>query len=340
MSELKLTSVLNMSGDYSGIRRTIRALSEQTVRNQIEVVVIATRAHLSSIDHSELAVFGASQVVDVESLTTGAYGWAEGCRRAQAPIVVISEDHGFPAPNWAETLIDAHASGDYYAVCPALENGNPATLTSWANFLLSFLPYFSPDQPHEVEAAAGHNTSYNRAALMADYGAELDRWLNPERVLHFDLRARGKRILLDSRTSVAHVNLSLIPSYLAISYAGGRVFGSSRALNWGWGKRLIYTAAFPLVPLIRLKRLLEALNTPQKRQKSRFWPALPLILVGLGCHALGEAVGYLLGAGDIARKYTEYELHRREYVTEADRALLTVSADARDESATRQPAAA
>src|SRR5262245_9360996 len=171
MGDLRLTSVLNMSGDYSAIRRTIEALSAQTVREHLELIVIATRAHVSSIDQDELGVFGAYQIVEVDSLPTGAYGWAEGFRRAGSPIVVVSEDHGFPAPNWAETLIDAHTRPDIFAVCPALENGNPETFTSWANLLLSFVDWFAPDAPRLVQAAAGHNTSYKRDALLADYGS-------------------------------------------------------------------------------------------------------------------------------------------------------------------------
>jgi hypothetical protein len=131
---------------------------------------------------------------------------------------------------------------------------------------------------------------------------------------------------------VAHVNISLTGSYLAMSYAGGRVFGASRASQWSVGRRVLYALLFPLVPLLRLKRLLQQLDTPQKRRKSKFWKTVPLIMVGLVCHAFGEAVGYLLGSGNIIAKYTNYELNRREYVTPAERAVLL---DPRTEAVTQ-----
>jgi hypothetical protein len=322
MAELKLSSVLNMAGAFATVRRTLSALAAQTVRDQLEVILIATRRHVPTIVRSALEVFGAFQIIEVDSLPSGAYGWAEGFRRARAPLVAVSEDHGFPAPNWAETLIDAHEKHpDALAVCPALENGNPQTLTSWANFGLSFCEWYADasEPPRPVPSGAGHNTSYKRDMLLAMYGHDLDRWLNPERVMHGDIVAQGKTILLDPRTHVAHVNLSLPMSYFGVSYAGGRVFGAARSTQWSRPRRLLYAVLFPLVPAIRLNRMLEHYNTPKKRRNAKFLPALPLILLGLGCHAFGEAIGYLFGSGRIGETYTEYELRRQEYVLPRER---------------------
>jgi hypothetical protein len=322
MGELKLSSVLNMAGAYSSVRRTIAALAAQTARDSLEVILIATRAQLPTIDRAALQVFGASQIIEVDSLPSGAYGWAEGFRRARAPIVVVSEDHGFPAHNWAETLIDAHAKHpEAMAVCPALENGNPRTLTSWANFGLSFCEWFADasEPPRAVPSGAGHNTSYKREMLMQMYGDNLDRWMNPERVMHGDIIARNKSIVLDPRTRVAHVNLSKPMAYFGVSYAGGRVFGAARSTQWSAPRRFFYAILFPLVPAIRLKRMLEHYNTPKKRRDAKFLPALPLILLGLGCHAFGEAIGYLFGSGGIIERYTDYELRRQNHVLPNER---------------------
>jgi hypothetical protein len=322
LADLKLSSVLNMAGDFASVRRTLSALQAQTFRHHLEVILVTTASHVPSIDRRIMETFGAYQIVEVDSLPTGAYGWAEGFRRARAPIVVVSEDHGFPAHNWAETLIDTHAKHpEAMAVCPALENGNPRTLTSWANFGLSFCEWYvdASEPPRAVPAGAGHNTSYKRDLLLEVYGEHLDRWMNPERVMHSDIIARDKTILLDPRTRVAHVNLSKTMAYLGISFAGGRVFGASRAADWGVGRKLFYAVLFPLVPPIRLKRMLSFYNTPKKRRDARFVPALPLIIIGLACHAFGEAVGYLFGSGRIAERYTNYELRRQDYVLPSER---------------------
>jgi hypothetical protein len=114
---------------------------------------------------------------------------------------------------------------------------------------------------------------------------------------------------------------------MGMSYAGGRVFGAARSQGWNPVRRLIYAVLFPLVPAIRLKRMLAALNTPDKRRNSRFFSTLPLIVVGLFCHAFGEAVGYLLGAGTIEQTYSLYELRRRDYVTANERDWLLSPTD-------------
>src|SRR5687768_4533234 len=98
MADLKLTSILNMSGDFSCIRRTVAALAAQTAREHLELIIVALRQYAGTIDVSRLECFGAYQIVEVDALPSGASGWAEGMRRARSPVVVISEDHGFPSP--------------------------------------------------------------------------------------------------------------------------------------------------------------------------------------------------------------------------------------------------
>lgn len=319
MMEIKLTAVLNMLDDFRSIRRTIYALSQQTIREQMEVIIVAPRSAAGNVDRAALEGFGAYQVVEVDEMQTGAAGWAAGIRVAQAPLVVMCEDHSFPPPNWAAALIHAHGEGDYFAVSPAVRNGNPDTRTSWANFLLSFLEWYDPEAPKLIDVTAGHNTCYRKDMLLADYGNGLEKWLNPERVMHVDAFTRGRKLLLDSRTYVRHVNISQTSSYMGMSYAGGRVFGAARSLNWGMARRVFYAVLFPVVPVIRLKRLMAALNTSDKRRNARFFPTLPLIVPGLFCHALGEAVGYVFGEGGIAPKYGMYELRRKDYVTARER---------------------
>ena len=65
---------------------------------------------------------------------------------------------------------------------------------------------------------------------------------------------------------------------------------NSRAAKWNPARKLIYAVLFPLVPFIRLRRLFSQLNTPEKRRKARLFKAMPLIVIGLFCHAFGEAV--------------------------------------------------
>ena len=320
-ANVSLSAILTMPRDFESIRKTIRHICAQTVRDQMELVIVTTREKAALIETAELRSLAAWQVVTLAEMRTGAVGWAAGIRRARAPIVVMCEDHSYPEPSWAEALIDAHKK-EYAAVGPIMRNANPHSLISWANFLLCFSEWFSADRSGLISSGPGHNTCYKRELLL-DYD-DLERWLTTERLLHLDLGAKGHRILLESRATTHHVNMSLAGSYLRHAFLGGRVFGASRSAHWSTFTALAHAAAFPLVPAIRLSRLMRDIDTAAKRREARFWPALPWILAGLLVHALGEAVGYVGGKGDAEHGYMSFEMYRRDHITVADRALLRV----------------
>jgi len=221
-------------------------------------------------------------------------------------------------------------------VAPAVSNANPRSLISWANFLLCFLDWYSPEHSGPVPAGPGHNTSYKRSVLL-EY-QDLEDWLSSERVLHFDFAAKGLTILLNTRAATHHVNISRPGSYLAQSFLGGRLFGGSRSANWPRMKTAIHALAFPLAPAIRLSRMLKALNTRGKRQESRFVAAFPWILAGLVCHALGEALGYVSGVGNARQRYVDFEARRSEHVNQRDRWILADSPPADAETFREFPA--
>ncbi len=325
---MRLSAILNVFEDFPTVMKTVRHLCAQTIPDQLEIVLITDNPtrHLLP-ETSPLGLVGAWQVVVVPERPTAAAGWAAGIRRARGPVVVLCEDHSFPEPGWAEAILDAYRE-DCVAVAPAVGNANPRSLLSWANFLLCFLDWFSPHGSGPISAGPGHNTSYKRDQLL-EY-EDLERWLNPERMLHFDLGARGQKIWLNSRAVTQHVNISKPRSYLAQSFFGGRVFGAARASRWPITLKLAYAIAFPLTPFVRLGRIGRAIDTPEKRRESRFFAALPWIIVGLLFHALGEAVGYLKGTGNAMQRYMRFETRRSEHVDERDRWLLADTAPPAD----------
>ncbi len=320
---LQLSAILNMPADYASVRKTIRHLAAQSARLELELVLVTLPGMRGQIDERELEAFGAWQVVEIAAFLSGAHGWAAGIASARSPLVVLAEDHSFPEPHWAQTLMDGH-EGPYAAVAPSVRNGNPETLTSWANFLLCFLEWYSPDASCHLRSGPGHNTSYKVQALRP-YAENLAYWLNPERMLHLELEKTGQTILLAAAAATDHVNISRFWPYLLHSFHGGRLFGATRSKHWPAVKKLLYTAAFGLVPPLRLLRIARALNTPAKRRNARFWAALPHLAAGLLAHAMGEAVGYLCGSGDAMRAYMDFEMRRVDFVLPQERALLRVS---------------
>lgn len=318
--DVQLSALLVMSGSFDSIRKTVRHLCSQSARKVLEIVIITTNPKL--VETSALESAGAWQIVRVDQLPTSASGWAAGIRQARAPVVVLCEDHSFPEPAWAQSLITAHQDR-WSAVAPAVENGNPETLISWADFTLCFLDWFAPEKSGPVSSCPGHNTSY-KLSVLREYDADLENWLNPERVLHLDLAAKGHTMLLTKDAVTHHVNISVARSYLGHSFLGGRIFGGSRAAQWSRGRAVLYAVAFPLVPFMRLRRILQHLDTTAKRKKARFWMALPWTGAGLLCHAMGEAAGYLAGSGNSGQRYMNYEARRIDYLIPREKHLLRV----------------
>jgi hypothetical protein len=152
----------------------------------------------------------------------------------------------------------------------------------------------------------------------------LAEWLTSERVLHADLIAQGSRILLSARTGTHHVNISRAGSMLGHSFRGGLIFGEARAKDWARVRAFAQACACPLIPWVRLARILGMLNNPRLRREHGFWRALPWLLVGLHLHALGEAIGYTLGAGNAMEQYMAYESRRIDHVQPAEQAILLI----------------
>ena len=78
--------------------------------------------------------------------------------------------------------------------------------------------------------------------------------------------------------------------------------------GWSWPRRLLYAAGAPLgVPVLRLGRLLGGVAAYPSR-----WPAilqsLPIALAIFISGAIGEAQGYLAGAGRSAEIFEDHEL--------------------------------
>ena len=183
-----MSVIITTPDSYDTIRALVRALRLQTARDVLELVIVAPSAAAIRGDVADLKDFRCWRIVELGVLRTVAQAKTAGIRCATSPVVVLTEDHCFPDPGWAHALIEAHRE-DWAAVGPAMDNGNPHSLISWADFILGYGPWFNPPGAAEVDLLPGHNTSYKRDLLLS-YGERLEALLGAETTLHQDLRAR------------------------------------------------------------------------------------------------------------------------------------------------------
>jgi len=313
-----LSAIVITRDTYDAVRTTVRHLRAQSLHDRMEVVLIAPARATLAADESELSAFQSVRIVEVGDVRSEAAGYAAGIRNATAPIVVFTEDHCYPGTGWAEALVRAH-EGPWAAVGPVVANANGDGVVTWADFLLGYGPWLDPTPAGPIEYLPGHNSSYKRDVLLA-YEPDLEEWLDAESNLHWDLRARGHGLYLEPAARTHHFNYSLVSAWLPATFFAARTFAARRARPWGIGRRLAYALGSPLIPAIRLRRCVRDFRRSRRRPSVLL--VLPAITLSLTVIAIGEAMGYLFGAGDAPVRVSEYEFHRTRHVTTADRAAM------------------
>jgi hypothetical protein len=311
-----LSVVLATPDTFESVRLTMQHVQSQSVRQQIEVVIVGpVEQHIRPPAEAVSGLWG-YQLVAAGAGMSVARANAAGIRRARAPVVALAEEHCFPEPGWAEALIAAHR-GPWAVVGPAMRNANPGTIVSWCDFVIGYGPWMYPVKAGPAPFLPGHNSSYKKSILL-EYGERLEGMMESETELHLDLGRRGYQLYLEPEARAAHTNFALMSSWLRALYYAGRVFAASRFRGRSVGKRMLYAAGSPLIPVVRLWRCLRELARPGRPHKL-ITRMLPVLCVGLAADGWGQLAGYLLGRGEAVERLAAYEFHRYQHVPDADR---------------------
>ena len=304
-----MSVVIVTHDDFYSIERPVRHLHEQTTRDRIELVVVASSRDRVGDELESLAGSGFHAVKVVEHGPIGSRGSAaaSGVRAARAPIVGFVENHSYPAPRWAEALLRAH-EGPWAVVGPRVENANPATRTSRVNFLLTYGRWTGALEAGEVDLLPFHNSAYKREWLDG-YGGRLGALLDAEYWLQADIRARGGRLYVEPAARTAHTNEPRLRTSLRLFFGQGRAFGSRRSISWSGLRRAGYVLGAPAIPLMNLPRVLRevARSTPTPQLAA----ALPSLLLHVSAHGAGEAAGYLTGSNGDQEFLIAHEFSQR-----------------------------
>ena len=295
---------------YETIRTTVKCLRAQNVSEQLELIIVAPSATTLNLVEADLKVFHSYHVVEAGPLRSVGAANALGVRHASARIVALTEDHSFPQPGWAQALITTHRQ-PWSAVGPVVRNANPRNQISRADMLIGYGPWLDPSPAGFVEYLPGHNSSYKRDVLL-EYGAGLERMMEEETVLHWDLRSKGHKLYLEPAAKLAHTNFENPSQFVAVHFYGGRAFATSRARDghWAWPRRLLFACGSPLIPLVRLCRILRSVSRPGRPWSSAL-PVLPQLLLGLTVDGAGQMLGYLFGSNpETTAKLMKLEFHR------------------------------
>jgi len=328
-----LSVVFVARGIFLNIRKTLECLLAQSAASRLELLFSTDCPGLlreaEAFVLEKVAFANARFLFQQEKSIARARQFA--ALEARAEVVAFVEDHGFPSQNWAEELLAAFESSENIdAAAPVMENPNQESAISRAQFLLSH-------GVHERRSGScrfldnrslpWHSTAYRRNRLLA-FALE-EGVFDVEAHLQEKIREAnpGARLVLCTRCSVQHVNMTLWLPALRHAFHGGRLFGAERSRWLGWNpwSRAARGAAFPFVALLKIRRSATLLRDGKSlsRTLATFAAALPLAVL----HAFGEAWGTCFGKGRSNEIFKDFEVDRRPCMRPADWHHLLADAD-------------
>lgn len=313
-----LAMIVSTDDTFETCRRSTEYLLQQTALEKLEMVVVCPSAGHLNADIGVLERFGAYRIVEVgRSVSTGQM-LAAGIRAATSPYVMYIEEHNFPPPETAEKALEVMAGTDRVALGFGMVPANPG-LVAWAHLYAQFGRVAAPVTPGPVSSLGGHHAVYLRNMLL-EYGEDLEPLMGNEAVLHEDLRLKGTEMYLLGDVVIPHVQISRFSSFLRHEFMSQRIYGDARAavLHWTTARRLLYAAGAPLVPLLRVLRAIGHIRR-SGRGRALLPQVVPVMLAGMTAGAVGEALGYLVGAreSDVSGRF-EIELDRYAFVNRSD----------------------
>jgi hypothetical protein len=316
----ELSVILITSDGYEPLRRTIRALGEQTARDRLELLVVCPSREGFRPVESETMGLHSLKVLEMPDLTKTSTARVAAIHAATAPIIAVAEDHAYPEPRWAEAMIAAHR-GPWAGVGPAFLNANPG-IVSWVALVLAYGRWIDPIPPGVIDDIPGHNSSWKKNLLL-EYGADLESMLTAPTLLNWSLRSKGYVLYLESAAKVSHLQASRLWDCLIEHFHVARLFPARRSRNWPWYRRLFYAVSMPVLLGRNVSHWIKNLGRvdPGGSILLKSWPFLFVAGVVWG---LGEIVGYLFGIGSAEERTLSFDTHRLQYLNRRDREFLAV----------------
>jgi hypothetical protein len=287
-------------------RRVADALCGQTAIGLMEVIIVdLADASTPSIQTPPNVTV---KYVRRPDLDLWAKARCVGLSEARAPIVAFTEDHCFPARDWAAALIEAHRR-PWAAVGYAFTNANPRTYWSRASMVNDYGFWLHPAIPGPMTFMPGNNVSYKREVLL-HHGDRLERLLTPDFNLQQILLREGKPMCIEPNARSAHENFEKLVPLMQANYAYARLLAARRVKTEGWSpvRRILQAVLTPAAaPLLGSLRLLWSLRGREVLIPTVL-KGLPVYFITHSWSAIGEAMGYTFGEGTSERDLNRWEL--------------------------------
>jgi hypothetical protein len=194
-----------------------------------------------------------------------------------------------------------------------MNNANTSgSIVAKVSIALDYGSWLAPMQSGPNHHLPGHNSSYKKHILTA-YGNHLEKMLDVESILHWDLTKKGHQVYIESKAKAYHLNFEKpLPWFKAIFYSSWR-FAGRRGSSVNFAKRLLFIFGSPLIPLIRGIRTLKNLSK-REMLPNDIVPFSFVLFLGVSVCGIGEFIGYVFGAGRAEEKAGLHEFGRTKYL--------------------------
>jgi len=214
-------------------------------------------------------------------------------REATGDLILLTEDHCVPAPDWVRVMAAAVGGGEGRAVVGGrVEIADDASATDWAFYFVDFFRYATPVSEGPSPSLTVCNAGYRRDHL-DQVRATWSRHFH-ETAINQALRRRFGDLWMHTASEVLMSRHVRLRDAVYERYAFGRLFSCTRIGFEGTGRRLYYALFSPVLPMLIMGRMAAKAFRSRKLARSFLRSLGPLTLMVISW-SWGEWLGYLTG---------------------------------------------
>ena len=210
-------------------------------------------------------------------------------KESTGEIVLLTEDHCVPDPDWVRTLVDAQRDGRG-AIGGRVEISGGASATDWAFYFVDFFRYAAPVREGASVSLTVCSVAYRRDQVEAV--ANLWQTRFHETAVNDALRQRFGELWMEPRASVTMARHVRLRDAVYERYAFGRLFGCTRLEFVSAPRRVYYLVFAPALPLLLMGRMANKALTSRELAVPFLRSLAPMALMVLAW-SWGEWLGYL-----------------------------------------------
>ena len=216
---------------------------------------------------------------------------------ARGEIVAITDMHCMVDERWVAAILTAQSASSP-VVGGVVEPGRLRTLVDWAAYFYDYGRFMLPLPAGVSRLVPGINISLKRSAL-----ARGRTFVEPEFWKSYwcrQLQTEGSTLVVDPAIIVFYHRSFRFRPFLVRWFHQGRCFAGMRLTQFSSRQRLFHAVGSVALPLVFCWRIIRDV-LPKRRYRGKLCLSLPIIVCAAISWALGECVGYCVGAGTSCR---------------------------------------